>query len=79
MGALIMYDEMVPVPDPQGRGIENPTRQLEVFTMAEDIFIRMGTVDGLEEPGWITGQLSVTEAHKLARALDDALGRIGQV
>lgn len=58
--------------------LENPKRQLEVLTMARDIFIRMGTIGEPEQAGRITGQLSATEARKLSRALDDALARIGQ-
>jgi hypothetical protein len=79
MGSLFFYDQMLPVPEYESHGDEEPVRQLEIFTRGLEIFIRTGPLgDENAGRGRYTARLSVMEVNRLSRALDEALMRIGQ-
>lgn len=74
ISATFFYDAMHPVPKTEAEPGKDPERQVEVYSYAGDLFLRLGPL-GEEHAGtgWYTARLTAAQAAKLAKAIDEGL------
>ena len=74
MGATFFYDAMHPVPKTEQELGKDPARQVEVYRVAGELFLRLGPL-GEENAGTdrYTAQLTAVQAAKLAKAIAEGL------
>lgn len=74
MGAQCTFDEMLPTIESEANGIDDPHRQVEVFTYGGGLFLRIGQVND-ENTGTnrYTVQLSKRAAEMLISGIQDGV------
>ncbi len=79
MGAHFYYDALHAVPPEEYQGETDPHRQVEVFTWAGKLWLRVGPIgDENEGTNRYTAHLTSAQAAKLARAIEDGMVNVAE-